>query len=411
MEDAETGEQLYVDTHDRGFRRRFAEAAGRREAAVGDAFKRAGVDAMVALHRRGPRPGDRPHGDPAPPAPEVADVLHLAADARAARPRPGRRARSTAGSNGVAGGGSAASRRARARQAGVRSDRPVCASGSRRPCSSPASRSWSSPWPGRRAWSTCRARRAPSSSPSTSRAAWPPTTSSRPGWMPPRRRPGRSSSASRRASSIGVVAFSDAGLSVQTPTSDQATVLAAIDRLAPQRGTSLGQGILASLNTIAVAEAGPSATTTAIARPTRRPSRPRCRRGPTRRRSSSSLTDGENNEPPDPLAAAQTAADRGVRIYTVGHRQRGRDDPRPRRVQGPHPARRGDPPADRPDHRRRLLQRRRRRRAPVGLRATSTCAWRSSRRRSRSRPCSPARACCSSSSAACARSPVLGRLP
>ena len=47
MEDAETGEQLYVDTHDRRFRRRFSEAAGRREAAVGDAFKRSGVDALV----------------------------------------------------------------------------------------------------------------------------------------------------------------------------------------------------------------------------------------------------------------------------------------------------------------------------------------------------------------------------
>jgi Ca-activated chloride channel family protein len=30
------------------------------------------------------------------------------------------------------------------------------------------------------------------------------------------------------------------------------------------------------------------------------------------------LTDGENNGPPDPLAAAQAAADRGVRIYAVG---------------------------------------------------------------------------------------------
>ncbi|MBM4425451.1 MAG: VWA domain-containing protein [Chloroflexi bacterium] len=30
------------------------------------------------------------------------------------------------------------------------------------------------------------------------------------------------------------------------------------------------------------------------------------------------LTDGENNESPDPLLAAQAAADRGVRIYTVG---------------------------------------------------------------------------------------------
>jgi uncharacterized protein (DUF58 family) len=46
MEDAETGEQLYVDTHDRGFRRRFREAADRREATLRDAFKRSGVDAV-----------------------------------------------------------------------------------------------------------------------------------------------------------------------------------------------------------------------------------------------------------------------------------------------------------------------------------------------------------------------------
>ncbi len=46
LEDSETGEQVYVDTHDRGFRRRFAEAAERREAALGEAFKRAGIDAV-----------------------------------------------------------------------------------------------------------------------------------------------------------------------------------------------------------------------------------------------------------------------------------------------------------------------------------------------------------------------------
>ena len=46
MEDAETGEQLYVDTHDKGFRRRFREAADRREATLSGAFKRAGVDAV-----------------------------------------------------------------------------------------------------------------------------------------------------------------------------------------------------------------------------------------------------------------------------------------------------------------------------------------------------------------------------
>jgi uncharacterized protein (DUF58 family) len=46
MEDAETGEQLYVDTRDKTFRRRFQEAAQRREAALNQAFKRAGVDAL-----------------------------------------------------------------------------------------------------------------------------------------------------------------------------------------------------------------------------------------------------------------------------------------------------------------------------------------------------------------------------
>lgn len=46
MEDAETGEQLYVDTHDKKFRQRFHEAAQRREAALNQSFKRAGVEAL-----------------------------------------------------------------------------------------------------------------------------------------------------------------------------------------------------------------------------------------------------------------------------------------------------------------------------------------------------------------------------
>ncbi len=46
MDDAETGEQLYVDTHDKGFRRRFREAADRREAVLTEAFRRSGVDAV-----------------------------------------------------------------------------------------------------------------------------------------------------------------------------------------------------------------------------------------------------------------------------------------------------------------------------------------------------------------------------
>jgi uncharacterized protein (DUF58 family) len=47
MEDAETGEQLFVDTHDRGFRERFAEAARRRGEALSADFSRTGIDALT----------------------------------------------------------------------------------------------------------------------------------------------------------------------------------------------------------------------------------------------------------------------------------------------------------------------------------------------------------------------------
>lgn len=46
MEDAETGEQLYVDTHDKKFRQRFKEAASQREAMLARTFKRSGVDVL-----------------------------------------------------------------------------------------------------------------------------------------------------------------------------------------------------------------------------------------------------------------------------------------------------------------------------------------------------------------------------
>ena len=46
VEDSETGAQMSVDTSDRGFRRRFHEAARRREAELEQTFKRAGVDEL-----------------------------------------------------------------------------------------------------------------------------------------------------------------------------------------------------------------------------------------------------------------------------------------------------------------------------------------------------------------------------
>lgn len=44
LEDAETGEQLYVDTHDKKFRQRFSEAAQRRQAELNARFRHASVD-------------------------------------------------------------------------------------------------------------------------------------------------------------------------------------------------------------------------------------------------------------------------------------------------------------------------------------------------------------------------------
>ena len=46
MEDAETGEQLYVDTHDRKFRARYKAAAEKRAARIAESFKHAGVDVL-----------------------------------------------------------------------------------------------------------------------------------------------------------------------------------------------------------------------------------------------------------------------------------------------------------------------------------------------------------------------------
>ena len=46
MQDAETGEQMTVDTHDRHFRRRFAVAAERRETALRAALTEAGIDCL-----------------------------------------------------------------------------------------------------------------------------------------------------------------------------------------------------------------------------------------------------------------------------------------------------------------------------------------------------------------------------
>jgi Ca-activated chloride channel family protein len=121
---------------------------------------------------------------------------------------------------------------------------------------------------------------------------------------------------------IGVVSFSESGFSVQAPTNDPGPVLAAINRLTPQRGTSLAYGILTSLKAIQTAEAGekPQFYSNLTPTPEGEPA-PTPTPVPPGTHTSSVivlLTDGENNTSPDPLEAAQAAADQGVRIYTIG---------------------------------------------------------------------------------------------
>ena len=124
----------------------------------------------------------------------------------------------------------------------------------------------------------------------------------------------------RAGIAIGIVAFSDSGVAVQTPSTDKDTVIAAINRLAPEKGTALAQGIDAALKAIAVAEAGPNVDyyTNRSPAPTASPTP-----APVPPASHGSavivlLTDGENNERPDPLTSAQAAANLGIRIDTVG---------------------------------------------------------------------------------------------
>ncbi len=116
----------------------------------------------------------------------------------------------------------------------------------------------------------------------------------------------------------GIVAFSDSGFSVQAPTDDQSAILAAINRLQPTRGTSLATGIQIALNTIAKMNAIPAPRFYSNATPAPSPTPTPVPAGAYTSAVIVLLTDGENNLSPDPLAAAQAAAERGVRIYTVG---------------------------------------------------------------------------------------------
>jgi Ca-activated chloride channel homolog len=115
---------------------------------------------------------------------------------------------------------------------------------------------------------------------------------------------------------IGIVVFSDTGFSTQVPTDDRLAVEAAIHRLEPQRGTSLGRGILQSLAAIDAADGEETDYYTNRTGPL--PDATPVPAGHYEPAIIVLLTDGENTVQPDPLEPAQEARDRGVRIDTVG---------------------------------------------------------------------------------------------
>jgi Ca-activated chloride channel family protein len=129
---------------------------------------------------------------------------------------------------------------------------------------------------------------------------------------------------------IGVVAFAGTASLVQPPTLSREDVLAAIDRFHLQRGTATGSAILVSLDALFPDQRidvsgviygdesrhkGRSLDEAGKAEPKEFTPVPP---GSYASAAVILLTDGQRTTGPDPLKAARMAADRGVRVYTVG---------------------------------------------------------------------------------------------
>ncbi|HWV89498.1 MAG TPA: VWA domain-containing protein [Burkholderiales bacterium] len=122
-----------------------------------------------------------------------------------------------------------------------------------------------------------------------------------------------------RSTRIGVVAFAGSAALVQPPTSNRHDLRAAIDQLQLQHATAVGSGILVSLKAIFPQEefelpppgqrrAAKQSFPTAKAVPP----------GSYAEAAIILLTDGQTTAGPDPVDAARLAAERGVRVFTVG---------------------------------------------------------------------------------------------
>ena len=115
-----------------------------------------------------------------------------------------------------------------------------------------------------------------------------------------------------RSTRIGVVAFAGSAAVAQAPTGDREQVHAAIENLQLQNATAIGSGILVSLKAIFPEEdfelrkpGTPSTVKTVPA-------------GSYGSAAIILLTDGQSTTGPDPVDAARLAAERGIRVYTVG---------------------------------------------------------------------------------------------
>ncbi len=128
---------------------------------------------------------------------------------------------------------------------------------------------------------------------------------------------------------VGVVAFAGTAAVVQAPTFSREDVVAAIDRFQLQRATAIGSGIVLSLATI-FPDAGIDLSQVTGQRPMPQAlgenngneAKPRDFK-PVEPGSYASaavilLTDGQRTTGPDPVESARMAAERGVRVYTVG---------------------------------------------------------------------------------------------
>jgi Ca-activated chloride channel family protein len=119
---------------------------------------------------------------------------------------------------------------------------------------------------------------------------------------------------------IGIVAFAGTATVAQAPTRNREDLIAAIDRFQLQRATAIGSAIIVSMATL-FPDGGYDVASFTYERQSQRMPRGDLRLMPPGSYASAVivlLTDGQRTSGPDSLEAAKLAADRGVRIYTVG---------------------------------------------------------------------------------------------